>query len=119
MSESTAQTPSHYLLKLQLYNHAPHFGRGLVSLMLLIRQGHSLRSASQEMHMAYSKAWRLLRKAEEDLGFPLLATKKGGSSRAGSSLTPDGDRLLEEYLAFEADVREAADALFARHFPSL
>ena len=44
--------PAHYLLKLQVYNTSPHFGKGVISLMLLIQEGHSIRSASQSMNMA-------------------------------------------------------------------
>jgi len=32
--------PAHYLLKLQVYNTSPHFGKGVISLMLLIQEGH-------------------------------------------------------------------------------
>ena len=68
--------PAHYLLKLQVYNTSPHFGKGVISLMLLIQEGHSIRSASQSMNMAYSKAWHLIRSAEEDLGFSLIIKKR-------------------------------------------
>ena len=117
-SSSNPISPAHYLLKLQVYNTSPHFGKGVISLMLLIQQGHSIRSASQVMNMAYSKAWHLIRSAEEDLGFALIIKKKGGSTRAGSVLTPDGQCLLTQFQKFESSVHKCVDQLFLEYFPS-
>lgn len=119
MEEHAPQTlpgPQQVMVKLQVYNTQPHFGKGLVSLLLLVREGHSLRSACGEMGLAYSKAWRLLKSAEEDLGFPILVKQKGGAQRAGSTLSPQGAELLERYLAFEQDARESVAAIFDRYF---
>lgn len=116
MTPTAFTPPSNYLMKLQVYNTSPHFGKGVISLMLLIKEGHSIRSASQKMNMAYSKAWHLLRAAEDDLGFPLVSKKKGGSTRAGSVLTPEGEWLLIQFGKFESDVRKAVDELFRQYF---
>ena len=59
---------------------------------------------------------RLLKSAEADLGIPLLDTQKGGTKRAGSTLTPQGEELLDRYLAFEKEAREAVFAAFEKHF---
>ena len=94
---STARGPQHVMMKLQIYNTSPHFGKGIVSIMMLVRQGSSLRAACAQMGLSYSKAWRLLKSAEADLGIPLLDTQKGGTKRAGSTLTPQGEELLDRY----------------------
>lgn len=111
---STARGPQHVMMKLQIYNTSPHFGKGIVSIMMLVRQGSSLRAACAQMGLSYSKAWRLLKSAEADLGIPLLDTQKGGTKRAGSTLTPQ--ELLDRYLAFEKEAREAVFAAFEKHF---
>ena len=49
-------------------------------------------------------------------GIPLLDTQKGGTKRAGSTLTPQGEELLDRYLAFEKEAREAVFAAFEKHF---
>lgn len=113
---STARGPQHVMMKLQIYNTSPHFGKGIVSIMMLVRQGCSLRAACAQMGLSYSKAWRLLKSAEADLGIPLLDTQKGGTKRAGSTLTPQGEELLDRYLAFEKEAREAVFAAFEKHF---
>ena len=61
---STARGPQHVMMKLQIYNTSPHFGKGIVSIMMLVRQGSSLRAACAQMGLSYSKAWRLLKSAE-------------------------------------------------------
>ena len=113
---STARGPQHVMMKLQIYNTSPHFGKGIVSIMMLVRQGSSLRAACAQMGLSYSKAWRLLKSAEADLGIPLLDNQKGGTKRAGSTLTPQGEELLDRYLAFEKEAREAVFAAFEKHF---
>ena len=114
--ENTTRGPQHVMMKLQIYNTSPHFGKGIVSIMMLVRQGNSLRAACAQMGLSYSKAWRLLKSAEADLGFALLDTQKGGTKRVGSTLTPAGEELLDRYLAFEKEAREAVFAAFEKHF---
>ena len=113
---SADRGPQHDKFKMQIYNTSPHFGKGIVSIMMLVRQGSSLRAACAQMGLSYSKAWRLLKSAEADLGIPLLDTQKGGTKRAGSTLTPQGEELLDRYLAFEKEAREAVFVAFEKHF---
>ena len=113
---STARGPQHVMMKMQIYNTRPQIGKGIVSIMMLVQQGSSLRAACAQMGLSYSKAWRLLKSAEADLGIPLLDTQKGGTKRAGSTLTPQGEELLDRYLAFEKEAREAVFAAFEKHF---
>lgn len=118
-SKFVTQNPQHVMLKLQIYNQQPHFGKGLVSLMLLIQNGHSLRSACSQMGLAYSKAWRLLKNAENDLGFPILNTQKGGAQHSGSKLTPEGEELLHRYIAFEQEAQQAVLQIFNKYFQNI
>ena len=46
------------------------FGEGPMQLLRCIEQTGSLRAAAMEMEMAYSKANKLLKQAEANLGFP-------------------------------------------------
>lgn len=108
--------PKHYRLKLQVYNNKPNLGKGVITLLSLIQEGHSLRSATQSMEMAYSKAWRLIQAAEEDLGFQLINKQKGGATRAGSTLTPEGEMILLRYQDFEKVLYHAVDQLFMEYF---
>ena len=68
------------------------------------------------MGMAYSKAWAIIRRAERELGFPLLNTTTGGKEGGGASLTPEGRTFLEQYDRFCALVNEHARADFLTAF---
>ena len=73
-------------IKLYLCNEEGQrfFGEGPYQLLRCIERCGSLRSAAQEMNMAYTKAFHLIRHAEEELGFPLTEKTIGCPSRRSS-----------------------------------
>ena len=73
------------------------FGPGIAQLLHRVQEYHSLRAAALSMDMAYSKAWTVLRTAEEQLGFKLLHSSTGGKGGGGAVLSPEGELLLERY----------------------
>ena len=73
------------------------FGPGIAELLHRVRAYHSLRAAAQSMNMAYSKAWTVLRSAEDQLGFKLLHSSTGGRGGGGAVLTEEGAQLLARY----------------------
>lgn len=92
------------------------FGPGVVQLLEQVEACGSLRSAAQSIHMAYSKAWTILKRAEQALGFPLIDARKGGKNGGGASVTEKGRAFLDRYSAFNSAVRQAADSMFAESF---
>jgi len=113
---STARGPQHVMMKLQIYNTSPHFGKGIVSIMMLVRQGSSLRAACAQMGLSYSKAWRIIRTAETVFGCKLLSSTIGGAHGGGAVLTPEAERLLAAYEAYCADVGTYAQGKFEDAF---
>lgn len=87
------------------------FGRGCVQLLEGVRDERSLNRAAKRLGMAYSKAWRLIREAEAQLGFELLIR----DGARGSSLTPEGERALLAYQTLQAEV----DELLAQRLPEV
>ena len=61
------------------------FGPGVASLLERVREHQSLRAAAGSMGMAYSKAWRILRRAEEAFGCRLLDRTINATVTAGSA----------------------------------
>ena len=47
------------------------FGEGPYKLLQCIGETHSLNAAASKMYMSYSKAFAMVKRAEEALGFPL------------------------------------------------
>ena len=56
----------------------PVFGAGISELLERVEGTGSLRRAASDMGMAYSKAWQIVRRAEEHLGFELMVRRTGG-----------------------------------------
>lgn len=80
------------------------FGPGIATLLHRVEVHHSLRAAAASMGMAYSKAWRIIRTAEDIFGYKLLSSTIGGVRGGGAVLTEPARRLLTAYDAYCADV---------------
>ena len=86
------------------------FGRGIAELCRGIRELGSLNAAAKSMGMAYSKAWRIVKETEAALGFQLL--NRDGAH--GSTLTAEGDKLLDAYTKVSKAMDEKAQAAYLK-----
>ena len=114
----------HLKLTIRLYtdDHDRCFGPGIATLLHRVEEHRSLRAAAASMDMAYSKAWRIIRTAEEVFGCKLLSSTIGGQHGGGAVLTEEARRLLDAYDAYYADVRKYCEERFDDAFgfyPSL
>ena len=75
--------------------HTPALGKGIVN------------KAAAEMGMAYSKAWSILKHAEESFGIQLLRRK----GNKGSELTPEARSLIAIYEELQKQLDEQAASL--------
>lgn len=100
-------------------NGIKFFGEGPQRLLRCVERTGSLRSAAMEMEMAYSKAIRLLKQAEHNLGFPLTTRSAGGKDGGGSRLTPEGARFLGQYEAYRDACIASNQALYRQFFPEI
>lgn len=92
------------------------FGPGIATLLERVQAHRSLRAAASSMEMAYSKAWRIIRTAEEVFGCKLLDSTTGGRHGGGAVLTPQAERLLAAYQAYRSDVDRYAQGKFEEAF---
>lgn len=108
----------HLKLTIRLYtdDNRRCFGPGIATLLERVWEHHSLRAAASSMEMAYSKAWRIIRTAEEVFGCKMLDSTTGGRNGGGASLTPEAERLLAAYRAYQADVEHYARERFDEAF---
>ncbi len=95
------------------------FGPGPARLLMLVNEGDSLNQAAVKLGMAYSKAWRIVREAEKELGFSLLSRQRGGVGGGGSELTVKAAGLLAKYNGFQKEMRCIGDQLFDKYFPDM
>ena len=94
------------------------FGPGPYQLLLLVRETGSLRKSAAQLGMSYSKAYAVIRHAEQELGFALMSKKIGGAGGGGSHLTPEAEDLIEKYGRYEQMAERALDALYVEIFES-
>ena len=106
-------------IRLLTEDHQRCFGPGVATLLEQVAVHHSLRAAAGAMEMAYSKAWRIIRTAEEALGCKLLDSTIGGKHGGGAALTPEALQLLSAYRAYQADVEAYARQKFDSSFLEL
>lgn len=92
------------------------FGEGPYRLMKSIEETGSMRASALSMNMAYTKALKIMKRAEDVLGFPLTCRTVGGASGGGSILTEKGKEWLDRYEAYRAACIEADQKLFDKFF---
>ena len=108
----------HLKLTVRLYSDDDRrcFCPRIATLLGRVELHHSLRAAAASMEMAYSKAWRIIRTAEDVFGCKLLSSTIGGAHGGGAVLTPEAERLLAAYEAYCADVGTYAQGKFEDAF---
>ena len=102
----------HANLTVRIFTDRKCFGPGVAELLRRVRELHSLRAAAMSMNMAYSKAWTVLRTAQEEL----LRSSTGGRNGGGATLTAEGERLLAAYEDYCAKLTAYGETLFAETF---
>ena len=106
----------HPFVKISIEKELMLFNSRTKLLLILIGETHSVRSACKHIALSYSKAWNMLNKLEEELGYAVVERKHGGSKGGKTYLTKEGIEFLEKYQQFEENVRQFAREEFERLF---
>ncbi|MBO4915924.1 MAG: LysR family transcriptional regulator [Oscillospiraceae bacterium] len=106
----------HPVLSLRLFTDRKCFGPGIAELLHRVDEHHSLRAAAQSMEMAYSKAWKITKNAEEGLGVKLLASSTGGKGGGGAELTDEARQFLAAYERCVEKLGAYGSELIAQEF---
>ena len=88
-----------------------YFGPGVAMLIEGVKRTGSLSSAAKEIGMAYSKAWRIIKRSEELTGCKLLLSRTGGAR-----LTQDAEQILSDFTAFRKEVDTEIEKAFKKYF---
>lgn len=83
----------------------PLMGRGRVELLKGIRETGSISRAAKAMKMSYKAAWDAIDAINNACGCEIVQSRPGGTRGGGSSLTPEGERLLSRFDEIEAEHR--------------
>ncbi len=107
------------VLTIRIFADEKCFGPGVATLLRRVDELHSLRAAAMSIGMAYSKAWTIIKNAQQQLGFPLLHSTTGGRNGGGATLSAQARALLEAYEAYCRELNGCAQTLFAEKFQNL
>lgn len=118
MSQDHSKLPNNlsYLTRLTIKGEDKFFGPGISKLMHLVDTTGSLRKSCSIMGMSYSKAWKIIKIAEKNLGFPLLISSVGGSGGGNSVISPEGREFLNSYDAFVEESQNLLNDVFSKYF---
>ena len=103
-------------IQLTLERDEGFFGPSVAQFLSLIDHTGSMQTACRQMHMSYTKGWKILKAAEKQLGYPLLITQSGGAEGGSSLLTPKAKDFLVRFLGMEKELREDAQKLYQKYF---
>lgn len=103
-------------IQLTLERDEGFFGPSVAQFLSLIDHTGSMQTACRQMHMSYTKGWKILKAAEKQLGYPLLITQSGGAEGGSSLLTPKAKDFLARFLGMEKELREDAQKLYQKYF---
>ena len=84
------------------------FGEGPCRLLHRIEETGSLRAAAQAMGLSYSKALRMVKRAEKEFG---------GRGGGGSTLTDEASNFMERYEAYRDACVQTDRELYYKFFP--
>lgn len=114
--ETVTANPIRMDLQIGLARKDVFFGEELARLLEEIGRCGSMNMAARSLGMSYSRGWKMVKHAEEMLGYPLIRKQTGGQQGGGSSLTDEGQTCLCIYRKIQEELQEAAQRALTR-FP--
>ncbi len=102
-----AKTAAKCTLSIRVDLPDKRIGPGKIALLKALDKQHSIQLAAAALQMSYPRALKLLEEMNEDLIAPVTTSRRGGSSRGGTSLTKEGRALID---AYEGLCKSATDA---------
>ena len=103
-----ADLPLRPSVRFRLAKNDTFFGPGVAEFLILVDQSNSMQTAC--------KGWKIIKKAEQYLGYSLIESKSGGASGGSSHLTPEAKELLTRYQGMEKELKTATAQLFEKYF---
>lgn len=91
----------------------------IATLLMLVEETESVRSACQRMQISYSSAWKIIQTLESQLQFPLILRSQGGPNGSTSILSAEGKLLLDRFNKYQHALREHANSLYDTYFGGL
>jgi len=107
------------IIGFELDRQTRFFSERTARFLLFIDRSGSIQTAAQIMNISYSKGWKMINEAEQELGFKLLNRAAGGAEGGQSEMTDRGRKLVNAFLEMNKELNETARDLFPKHFGDL
>lgn len=108
----------HPALHMRLEQEVPFFSARLKLLLYLIADTQNMRTACTCSGIAHSKAWDMINRLEQKLGYSVVERQRGGKSGGSTRLTKQGEEFLTAYHEFEQTVHRFTQEEFQKRFIS-
>ena len=99
-------------IKVSVHGKERFFGPGICELLENIDTEGSIQGAAARMNMSYSKAWKILNRAEQEMNDILITRVNGGKNGGSSALTEKGRRTVAAYREMEAKLAMQSEQIF-------
>ncbi len=109
------QDPLGCKVRVILRREKSFYGPGVEELLACVRRSRSLRKAAEMTGIPYSKAWKMIRGAEQGFGFPLLYCEQGGADGGGSKLSPEAVEVMDGYNRVVKAVTDSLNERFPEY----
>ncbi|MEK6660918.1 MAG: LysR family transcriptional regulator [candidate division NC10 bacterium] len=83
-------------------------GEGGITLLEAIDRLGSIQKAARRLGWSYRHTWGYLKNMERNGGMQFVVARHGGTAGGGTTLTPDGVKLLREYRRFQRALQATA-----------
>ena len=104
------------VLNVSLAKEMPFFDEKIATLLSLVDETNSVRTACQRMQISYSTGWNIIRTMESQFSRSLIERSQGGAGGGQSRLTEDGRALVEAFNKYSSELRRVANELFQSYF---
>ena len=109
----------HAEVKVKISREEQVFGPGIVQLMQYVQKTGSVKEACEMMGMSYSKGWKIINRAERELGIRLIERRHGGKSGGSCHVTEQGEDMMSRFLEMEGEIEAYTEQMFRKYFPLL
>lgn len=108
----------HPVLHMKLEQESPFFSARLKLLLYLLADTSNMRTSCACSGIAHSKAWEMINRLEQHLGYSVVERQRGGKSGGSTRLTQQGREFLTAYHDFEQAVHRFTQDEFKKRFIS-
>lgn len=108
----------HPVLHMKLEQESAFFSARLKLLLYLLADTNNMRTSCAWSGIAHSKAWDMINRLEQHLGYSVVERQRGGRSGGSTRLTKQGEEFLVAYHEFEQTVHRFTQEEFRKRFIS-